>query len=672
MPRKVSPRRSSKSTGNSSLRERAEKLLRTTRTELADIPFEDIQALVHELQVHQMELEIQNEELRNAQVDLAESRDSYADLYEFAPVGYLTMDRDGLITAANLAASTLLGVNRKNLVGSKITKFIDSESQDAFYMHRQSVFMEDGKNTCELVMRRSDGAALDVQMESDCSGAGSNRQCRTAVIDITRRKLAEAALRELNGSLEQRIIERTASLHASSEFNKAILNAAVDAMITIDGDGTIIGANFATEVVFGYSHEALIGRNVKILMPEPFHGEHDGYLARYRETGEERIIGKPREVLGRRLDGSVFPVEISVNKVDHLGIFVGIVRDISKRKRAEEAFRIAHEFSERLIETAQCIVLVLDRDGRVIRFNPILEQLTRWTLQEAEGCDWFDRFEPEVSRKMSRDRFVRSLRGESLPEMIRPIVTKGGDELQVEWRDMLLGDVEGNRIGLLCTGIDVTHRLYLEREVYKSAEEEKRRIARDLHDSLGGLLSGIGMLAGRLSQKLHAGKPVVIAEVDLIAEHVREGIRQVRSLAQGLLPVGGEPGALECALERLAGWVETTSAMTCRFSAPGEPVEITDPDKANHLFRIAQEAVHNAVRHSGGTSLEIQFRKSKGTNFSLSIKDNGCGFDPIGATRENGLGLHTMEYRARAIGAHLTIQQRKTGGTEVLCVKPLR
>jgi len=521
-------------------------------------------------------------------------------------------------------------------------------------------------------MRRGDGTALDVQMESDCSGAGSNRHCRTAVFDITRRKLAEAALRELNGSLEQRVIERTASLHASSEFNKAILNAAVDAVITIDSEGTITGANHATEVVFGYSRESLIGRNVKILMPEPWHGKHDGYLARYRETGEERIIGKPREVLGRRLDGSIFPADISINKVDHLGIFVGIVRDISHRKQSEEAFRIAHEFSERLIETAQCIVLVLDPDGRVVRFNPILGQLTGWTLHEAEGCDWFEHFEPEVGREMSRDRFLRALRNESLPEVIRPIVTKGGDELQVEWRDMLLGDAKGNTIGLLCTGIDVTHRLFLEREVYKSAEEEKRRIARDLHDSLGGLLAGVAMLAGRLSQKLHTGKPVAIAEVDLIAEQVREGIRQVRTLTQGLLPVGCEPGALTRALEGLAGWVETTSGMTCRFSAPGEPIEITDPDNANHLFRIAQEAVHNAIHHGGGTTIEIQFRELKGAEFSLSIKDNGCGFDAIGAARGNGLGLHTMEYRARATGAHLTIQQRKTGGTEVRCVKPLR
>jgi len=445
--------------------------------------------------------------------------------------------------------------------------------------------------------------------------------------------LLKLLCKSLTGLLEQRIVERTDALHATNEFNRAILNAAVDAMITIDGEGRIIAMNPATEQVFRYSTDELIGRNVSVLMPEPWDSSHGIYLARYHETGEERILGRRREVLGRRRDGSIFPAEISISRVDHLGYFVGIVRDITHRKRAEEAFRIAHEFSERLIETAQCIVLVLDQEGRVIRFNQILGRMTGWSLEEVEGGDWFEHFEPEVSRKTSRDRFVRSLQGERFSEVISPIVTRKGDELQIEWRDVLLADADGHCIGLLCTGIDVTHRLHLEREVFKSAEEEKRRIARDLHDSLGGLLSGIGMLAGRLGQKLSAGKPVSIDEVTMIAEQVREGIRQVRTLAQGLLPVGADPGALKCALKDLAEWAENTSGMSCRFSASGGPVEVSDPDKANHLFRIAQEAVHNAIHHSGGTKLSILFQKQTEGKFSLCITDNGCGFDPVGATR---------------------------------------
>ena len=177
------------------------------------------------------------------------------------------------------------------------------------------------------------------------------------------------------------------------------------------------------------------------------------------------------------------------------------------------------------------------------------------------------------------------------------------------------------------------------------------------------------MLAGRLSQKLHAGKPASLDEVDLIAEKVREGIRQARIPAHGLIPVGCEPDDLINALKGLARWAETTSGMRCRFSTVGEPPGVADPDKANHLFRIAQEAVHNAIHHSGGTKIEIRLQRSGSGNLTLYIKDNGSGFDTVGVTRGNGLGLHTMECRARAVGAHLTIRQRKGGGTGVLCVK---
>src|SRR6201993_3164221 len=122
---------------------------------------------------------------------------------------------------------------------------------------------------------------------------------------------------------------------------RAIVGTAVDAIIVIDRNGAIRSVNNATERIFGYAASELIGRNVKILMPEPYAGEHDTYLANYLRTGQKKIIGIGREVVGRRKDGSIFPMDLPVGEGRDGGnsIFVGLIRDIPDRKAAELAQR---------------------------------------------------------------------------------------------------------------------------------------------------------------------------------------------------------------------------------------------------------------------------------------------------------------------------------------------
>jgi len=160
---------------------------------------------------------------------------------------------------------------------------------------------------------------------SDFDGAGKPLRSRGTVQDITR----------------QTEVERTAT--ESAQFAQSILDHAVDGIITIDEKGAVQSFNPAAERIFGYGAQEVIGRNVKILMPEPYHSEHDGYLARYAQTGVKRIIGQGREVEGRRKDGSTFPMDLAVSHVARQGqpLFVGLVRDITERKRVD---RMKSEF----------------------------------------------------------------------------------------------------------------------------------------------------------------------------------------------------------------------------------------------------------------------------------------------------------------------------------------
>ena len=158
------------------------------------MPGGKVQKLVHELQVHQVELEMQNEELRRVQLELEDSRDRFARLYDLAPVGYLTLDAEGVIHEANLTAARLLGLDRRALLKKNLSRFVAAESQDDFYLHRQQVFTNSGRQTCDLQMRRADGAAFSGRLESvvEAAGPGQPAQCLVALSDVTRLLRAEA------------------------------------------------------------------------------------------------------------------------------------------------------------------------------------------------------------------------------------------------------------------------------------------------------------------------------------------------------------------------------------------------------------------------------------------------------------------------------------------------
>src|SRR5882757_9906065 len=154
-------------------------------------PTED---LLHDLQVHEIELEMQNEALRQAQVALELSRDRYVDLYEFAPVGYLTLDHDGLIAEANLVGAALLGMDRKRLMNRRFAAFVAPEDGDRWYRHFAHVMQRADKRRCELALQRTDGSRFHAQ--ADCLGVvaqGESPVVRIALTDITERKQAEAA-----------------------------------------------------------------------------------------------------------------------------------------------------------------------------------------------------------------------------------------------------------------------------------------------------------------------------------------------------------------------------------------------------------------------------------------------------------------------------------------------
>jgi signal transduction histidine kinase len=212
---------------------------------------------------------------------------------------------------------------------------------------------------------------------------------------------------------------------------------------------------------------------------------------------------------------------------------------------------------------------------------------------------------------------------------------------------------------------EIARRRRLEQDILDISEKEQRRIGRELHDSLGQQLTGIAIISKVLEQKLQRQSLPEAANAREIAQLVNEAISQTRQLSRGLHPVSLEADGLMSALEALAAMTENLSSVRCEFQCR-QPVLIKDPSAAVHLYRIAQEAVTNAVRHSGGGQIRLELSADGSGDAALVVENDGRDF-PDELPKNKGIGLQVMSYRAEMIGGALDVRARRDGGTTVTC-----
>ena len=214
---------------------------------------------------------------------------------------------------------------------------------------------------------------------------------------------------------------------------------------------------------------------------------------------------------------------------------------------------------------------------------------------------------------------------------------------------------------------DVSERKRLEAEILHVSEREQRRIAEDLHDSVGQQLGGISCLCEALKKDLEERLAPEAGAAGKISRLMTGAVAQTRGLARGLYPVAEEANGLLSALEELAGRFSDLFKVSCRFECP-EPVLIADNAVATHLYWIAQEAASNAIKHGRARQIEIKLSASA-EGIALAVDDDGVGFRPSGQ-RQAGMGLRIMNHRAGIIHGQLIVQNRSGGGTNVVCTVP--
>lgn len=308
----------------------------------------EIDILIHELEVYQIELEIQNEELRKTQLKLETSQNRYFELYNYAPTSYFTLNEKELVTDANLASVSLLGVEKSNLINSAFIRFVAPESRNIFFKLLKGVKKNRCTQRCELKLLKNKkpiSVILGINYRSDEAGFKS---FLITVADITKIKKAETKLKVTLENLEDLVEERTKELLLANDYNRNLIETSLDPMVTIGKDGTITDVNVATEKVTGRLREELVGTDFADYFTNPQEAMK-GYLKAFQEG---MVKDYPLEI--KHKDGSLTPVlyNVSVYK-DEIGEVIGVfaaARDITESKKAEKKLKEYWESLEQQVK----------------------------------------------------------------------------------------------------------------------------------------------------------------------------------------------------------------------------------------------------------------------------------------------------------------------------------
>lgn len=482
----------------------------------------------------------------------------------------------------------------------------------------------------------------------------------------------------------------------SSREALALMEAAVDAVIVIDHRGRMQAVNEATCRTFGYRTDELLGHNVSLLMPEPDRSRHDDYLARYHESGDARIIGIGREVIAQRRDGSLFPVRLSVGRVPDTvpPRFVGLVRDITTEHEANAALRMQRDRARAYLELNDSILLELDADHRIREIGKRAAELLGGSVPCLLGRDWIDFMSGDAERERARLLLGGAQTNGLAREREFDCADVSGQPRRILWRCIALRASNGERVGWLCSGADVTARVQAEQQTHR-AKDKLTQVARLA--TVGEMAAGV---AHEINQPLTAittyaracERYLAMAEPDLLevsealreitAEGLRAGdiIRRLRQMVRLDAPDTRARVDVNSLIEELRSLLETDA----REHGARLRIELSPRLPAIHANGLhVQQVILNLARNGfealAGAEPEhrtVTVRTTAGRDrrVEIHVEDNGPGIDPSIAERlfepfsttkhtGTGLGLAMSRTIVQSHGGTITAGQLNPHGT---------
>ncbi|MEN6625814.1 MAG: PAS domain S-box protein [Candidatus Sumerlaeia bacterium] len=640
------------------------------------------------------ELEIQNEELRQSQVELEDSRNQYIDLYDFAPIGYLTLHEDGRILQANLKAADILKTERPKLHQRPFAGFILEEDRGIFHAHRRRLFESGQMCECTLRLQPGEGPPIHALMQSILVGGATGQyRFRTTLMDITAYVRAEDALRESETRFR-------ALVTATSEF---LYWASPDwvRLRVIDSRGFLADTPEPIETWL----EAYVP-------PE----DHPNVIAAFQEAIRTKSVYEmEHRVRGR--DGSTgWVFSRAIPLLDPNGTireWFGVANNITERKRAEEALRDSEARYRGVVENTTAIILRISPDGVINYANERALQFFGYCADELIGKPAVGTIVPErdsTGRDLA-DMFGRlALDPEAFHTNANENMCRDGRRVWVEWTNSGFYGPDGRMTEILSVGIDATDRKRAEEALVKANEELEQRVAertRELSESVQALNQRTGqlqMLASeltmaeqrerrRLAQVLHDGlQQVLVASrmrleqmplihdaearqrcTDQVFDLLSDSIEISRSLTAELSPPILHEGGFIPALEWLARWMHDKQGLDIdlqtEIDAEDLPQELTIL-----LFQSTRELLFNVVKHAGVKKAFVRARVEDG-QIVVTVSDQGRGFDPQAiqskAGKEGGYGLFSIRERLDLLGGRLAIDSEPGRGSTLCLYAPM-
>jgi PAS domain S-box-containing protein len=453
------------------------------------------------------------------------------------------------------------------------------------------------------------------------------------------------------------------NLRESEQRLRGLYDAPHVGIALTDMSGRYLQFNDAFREICGYTAEELGALDYWTLTPKKYEAAEAEQLESLNRTGHYG----PYEKEYRRKDGSLIPLQLNgalLKGGDGQSYIWSIVEDITERKKLEARLAAKSARNRLFLRNASDGVHILNAVGTVVEASDSFCSMLGYTRAEVIGmhpAQW----DPRLSVTGNRARSSELLSG-NRARFATVHRRKDGSTFDVEVTADRF-DLDGESY-VYCSSRDITEQKRLERAVLEAADGEQRRLGHDLHDGLGQELTGLSMLASALASSARKdGRP----EADGVAqleELTRRAIATCRAVARGLSPLGYTGGGLIEALEELVSLQRETYGADVRFEAIRAAPLRLPTDTANHLYRIAQEAVTNARRHGKAQTIEVTL-DIEATSVRLEVLDNGTGFAPSSAN-SSGMGLRIMRYRAAMIEARLSVGPGDHGGTLVACECP--
>ncbi len=443
----------------------------------------------------------------------------------------------------------------------------------------------------------------------------------------------------------------------------AIVEHSNDAIFSRTFDGIVTTWNAAAERIFGFTAAEIVGRSSRVLLPQGKRDDFRKLVARIRR-GE---VVEHYETERLRKDGQRIHVSLTLSPVRdsrrHLIGFSTIARDVTDERRMKELIaRREHQLQD-LFDEASVGLALIAKEGTILRTNQAFLDIVG---RPADGVNGHALVELHADAMAAETLLKQLASRQTLHNVPTELRASDGQTRPVLVDANALWE-DGNFVHSRWFVRDISRRKQLERELLELSDRERRGFAQELHDGLGQQLGGIAYLGNVLREKLAERGAGEASDAERIFNLVREAIEHTRRISRGLSPIRPEPEGLVLALRELAHQTTELFRVRCRLQCR-KPVPVEDSVLAGHLFRIAQEAVSNALKHGKPHHITIRLGRVR-NHFKLVVADDGKGIGTLSPTRQ-GLGLHIMQYRAGLIQGTVTVQPRRGGGTEVICTAP--